>query len=177
MAVACASVVGKFVWAFLSEVIGRRIAGMLIGIGSAITCLIVSHYYNTYWGTVPIIFPAFMIMYAFINGGWSITGPYSAEIWPQRLRATGMGSAYGIGGVGRIFGPMVLAVFAGSSNLVTPKATVSAIGPAYIFFACCGLLLTFTYIFGIETKGKTVAQIEEMVSTPASKAAVARAGD
>ncbi len=177
MAVACASIVGKFVWAYLSEIIGRRYAGMLIGVGSIITCLIVSRFYNAYWGTVPVIFPAFMIMYAFINGGWSITGPYSAEIWPQRLRATGMGSAYGVGGIGRIFGPMVLAVFAGSSNLVTPKATVSAIGPAYIFFAFCGLLLFITFIFGIETKGKTVAQIEEMVSTPKSREAAMHAGD
>ena len=42
-----------------------------------------------------------MALYFFVNGGFAITGPYSAEIWPQRLRATGMGSAYGIGGIGR----------------------------------------------------------------------------
>jgi len=177
MAVACASIVGKFVWAYLSEVIGRRYSGILIGAGSVVTCLIVSRFYNTYWFGVPVIFPAFMIMYAFINGGWSITGPYSAEIWPQRLRATGMGSAYGIGGLGRIAGPMVLAIFAGSSNLVTPKATVTAIGPAYVFFAFCGLLLMFTFIFGLETKGKTVAQIEEMIGTPASRKAASSVGD
>lgn len=178
MAVACASIVGKFVWAYLSEIIGRRYSGMLIGIGSMVTCLIVSHFYSTYWFGVPVIFPAFMIMYAFINGGWSITGPYSAEIWPQRLRATGMGSAYGIGGLGRIMGPMVLAVFAGSSNLVTPKATLNAVGPAFTFFAFCGILLMVTYIFGLETKGKSVAQIEEMIGTQASrKAEAAAAGD
>ena len=175
IAVACASIVGKCVWAVLSEVVGRRIGGMMIGLGSAITCLIVSRFYNSYWGSVPLIYPAFIVVYAFINGGWSITGPYSTEIWPQRLRATGMGSAYGVAGLGRIFGPMVLAIFAGSKNLVTPKATVTAIGPAYIFFACCGLLLMITYMFGIETKGKSVAQIEEMVATPASRRAAAQA--
>ena len=98
---------------------------MLIGFGSVITCLIVSQFWGSNWGSVPIIYPAFIAIYGFINGGWSITGPYSTELWPQRLRATGMGSAYGIGGVGRIFGPMVLAIFAGSSNLVSPKATTA----------------------------------------------------
>ena len=43
---------------------------MMIGIGSMITCLIVARYFNSYWGTVPIIYPAFIAVYAFINGGW-----------------------------------------------------------------------------------------------------------
>jgi putative MFS transporter len=163
IAVSICSIIGKFIWAYLSEAIGRRIGGILIGIGSMITCLIVAKFFNSTWGGVPIIFPAFCLVYAFINGGWSITGPYGTEIWPQRLRATGMGSAYGMGGLGRIFGPMVLAVFAGTTNLVSPKATVNAIGPAWTFFAGCGVLLAVTFYFGIETRGKTVAEIETIL--------------
>ena len=163
IAVAFASIVGKFVWAFLSEIVGRRIGGMLIGLGSVITCLIVSQFWGSTWGGVPIIYPAFIAIYGFINGGWSITGPYSTELWPQRLRATGMGSAYGIGGIGRIFGPMILALFAGSSNLVLPKATTNAIGPAYIFFAFCGVAMIITYYFGVETRNKTVQEIEAIL--------------
>jgi putative MFS transporter len=176
IAVAISSIIGKFVWAYLSEVVGRRVGGMMIGIGSMITCLIVARYFNSYWGTVPIIYPAFIAVYAFINGGWSITGPYSTEIWPQRLRATGMGSAYGIGGIGRIFGPMILALFAGTSNLVSPKATVTAVGPAYVFFAFCGLLLAVTFYFGIETRHKSIAEIEEMLGSPDSRLKKAAAG-
>jgi len=125
---------------------------------------------------VPIIFPAFIAVYAFINGGWSVTGPYSTEIWPQRLRATGMGSAYGIGGLGRICGPMVLALFAGTTNLVSPKATVTAVGPAYVFFAGCGLLLAVIYYFGIETRRKSLLEIENMLGDPDSKLKKAAAG-
>ncbi len=176
IAVAISSIIGKFVWAYLSEVVGRRVGGMMIGIGSMITCLIVARYFNSYWGTVPIIYPAFIAVYAFINGGWSITGPYSTEIWPQRLRATGMGSAYGIGGIGRIFGPMILAIFAGTTNLVTPKATINAVGPAYVFFACCGLLLAVIFYFGIETRHKSIAEIEEMLGSPDSRLKKAAAG-
>ena len=171
IAVAFASIVGKFFWAFMSELVGRRIGGMLIGLGSMITCLIVSQFWSAVWGGIPIIYVSFILVYGFINGGWSITGPYSTELWPQRLRATGMGSAYGIGGIGRIFGPMILALFAGSTNLVSPKATTDAIGPAYIFFALCGVAMIVIYYFGIETRGRSIDEIEAILDGKAAKAA------
>ncbi len=164
--VAFSSIVGKFFWAFLSEIVGRRVGGMLVGVGSMITCLIVANFWSATLAGWPVIYLSFIAVYFFINGGWSITGPYSTEIWPQRLRGTGMGSAYGIGGIGRIFGPMILAIFAGSANLVTPKATVNAIGPAWTFFALCGAAMAVTYFFSLETRNKTVAEIEKMLGSP-----------
>jgi putative MFS transporter len=174
IAVPLASVIGKFVWAFLSEIVGRRVGGMLVGLGSTIMCLVISRFWNVWWGDIPLIYVSFIAVYGFINGGWSITGPYSTELWPQRLRATGMGSAYGMGGIGRIFGPMILAIFAGSSNLVSPKATTAAIGPAYIFFALCGVAMIVTYYFGLETRNKTMSEIETMLG--GDKAMAAGAG-
>jgi hypothetical protein len=61
----------------------------------------------------------------FGSGGYSIIGPYMAEIWPSRLRASGMGLAYGAGNLGKFIGPAGLAVIAGSSNFVSPAATAS----------------------------------------------------
>ncbi|MGA2990619.1 MAG: MFS transporter [Candidatus Korobacteraceae bacterium] len=176
IAVAFSSIIGKFFWAFLGEVVGRRVAGMLIGLGSIVTCLIVANFWSATLAGWPVIYLSFIAIYFFINGGWSITGPYSTEIWPQRLRGTGMGSAYGIGGIGRIFGPMILALFAGQTNLVTPKATINAIGPAWTFFACCGAVMVVTYFFCQETRNKTVAEIEKMLGAP-EKEAAAEAGD
>jgi len=51
-----------------------------------------------------------------------------AEIWPSRLRASGMGLAYGAGNLGKFIGPAGLAVIAGSSNPDFSKG-VSASGP------------------------------------------------
>lgn len=62
---------------------------------------------------------------------------------------------------------MVLALFAGTTNLVTPKATIAAIGPAYVFFAICGLLVAVTYSFALETNNKSVAEIEKLLGAPA----------
>jgi putative MFS transporter len=157
------SIVAKFAWSFLAERFGRRACGMMVGIGAVITCLIISRFWNAWWGGIPVIYPAFIAVFAFVGGGWAVTGPYATEVWPQHLRATGMGSAYGIAGLGRVVGPFVLSFFAGSGNVVSPKATTNAIGPAYIFYALCGLALCITFYFGIETRNKSIAEIEGMV--------------
>jgi hypothetical protein len=53
-----------------------------------------------------------------------------AESRPSRLRAIGMGLAYGVGNLGKFIGPAGLAVIAGSSNFTSPAATADALIPA-----------------------------------------------
>jgi MFS transporter, putative metabolite:H+ symporter len=53
-----------------------------------------------------------------------------AEIWPARLRASGMGVAYGAGNLGKFICPAELALIAGSSNFVSPQATIDVLVPA-----------------------------------------------
>src|SRR5262249_52491800 len=48
---------------------------------------------------------------------------YLAEVWPARLRASGMGLGYGAGNLGKILGPLGLALIVGSSNYLSPQAT------------------------------------------------------
>jgi len=50
-----------------------------------------------------------------------------------RAATTGMGSAYGFGGIGKVIGPLGLALIVGSSNVITPQASVSSIVPAYSY--------------------------------------------
>jgi putative MFS transporter len=87
------SVFGKPLWAFISEAIGRRLAGMIMAVGAAITQLIFANFWQYSVGGLPVIWLSAMAVYFFVNGGFAITGPYSSEIWPQRLRGTGMGSS------------------------------------------------------------------------------------
>jgi putative MFS transporter len=175
--VSISSIVAKFSWSFLAERFGRRPCGMAIGVGAFVTCIIIALYWNAWWGGVPVIFLAFLAVFVFIGGGWAVTGPYAPEVWPQRLRATGMGSAYGIAGLGRIVGPFVLSLFAGAGNVVSPKATTGAIAPTYVFYAVCGLVLSATYYFGIETRNRSIAEIEALVTSGAREAAAKGAGN
>ena len=104
------------------------------------------------------------------SGGWPVIGPYAAEVWPSALRATGMGSAYGFGGIGKVIGPAGLALIIGSSNMVNPKVTLDAITPAFFYLATWFAVAGVVYLgFGFETKGRSFESID-------AKLAAERAG-
>jgi MFS transporter, putative metabolite:H+ symporter len=64
--------------------------------------------------------------------------------------------------VGKILGPLSLALIAGSGRLLTPHATEAAVLPAFLFLSFCalGIGLAFTFL-GPETHGKPLALTEE----------------
>jgi putative MFS transporter len=102
-----------------------------------------------------------VIGYVFADGIFAILGPYSAEVWPTSLRATGMGSAYGFGGIGKVIGPWGLAVIVGSSNPVTPAASLQKLVPSFAYLAAWYLLAAVIYLFvGAETKGRALEEID-----------------
>src|SRR5207302_9342586 len=91
-----------------------------------------------------------------------------------RLRASGMGFSYGIGNLGKIIGPLGLALIVGSSEYVSPKVTVDAIFPALLFLAFwygqAGLMFV---LLGFETKGRSIEEINSALDAPATAAAPA----
>ncbi len=157
--------VGRLFWSFCSDLIGRRASGFLIGLGGCVLTILAGVNYNTFVGGTPMVWILMIAAYFFVDGGFAIVGPYASEVWPRHLRATGMGSAYGFGGFGKIVGPIALAFFAGSSNVVSPKATIDAIIPAFIFLGTWALITGVTYLFGIETKRKSIEEIDMLLRT------------
>ena len=154
-------IAGRLMCSYLSDAIGRRASGMLIGFSGAVTMALAGYFYDVYVGTVSLFFLLVMTQRFFGDGSYAIIGPYMAEVWPLRLRASGMGLGYGVGNLGKILGPLGLALIIGSSNYVSPKATLDAIFPAllylafwYTFGACAFWLL------GIETKGRSIEEID-----------------
>ena len=116
---------------------------------------------DVFVGEISVFWLLLIVTSFSIEGNFAIVGPYSAEVWPSTLRTTGMGSAYGFGGLGKIIGPLGLALIVGSSNVVTPKASVSALLPAYAFLACWYLVDAAAFlILGFETKGRSLEAIE-----------------
>ena len=53
--------------------------------------------FNTgnYIGGISVFWLCMIGIYFFADGGYALVGPYSSEVWPSNLRASGMGSAYG----------------------------------------------------------------------------------
>jgi putative MFS transporter len=98
-------------------------------------------------------------------------------VWPNRLRASGMGFSYGIGNLGKIIGPLGLALIIGSSNYVSPKVTPDGIFPALLFlafwYAQAGLMFL---LLGFETKGRSIEEISSTLdAAPTPRAALGRA--
>jgi putative MFS transporter len=120
--------------------------------------------HNLFIGTASAFWVFIICADFFVDGGFAIVGPYCSEVWPKHLRASGMGSAYGFGGLGKILGPVALSFFAGSANIVSPKATTDAIIPAFTFLALMAIGAGVLYHFGFETKGKTIEQIDSLVT-------------
>ena len=114
------------------------------------------------------------IGYFFADGGFAIVGPYAAEVWPSHLRTSGMGSAYGFGGIGKIIGPVGLALIVGSGNYLKPDVPLPEIPLAFIYLGCWFLMAGAVYYFlGIETRGKSIEEIDRELAAGAGMAQAA----
>ena len=158
---------GRITLSIMSEKLGRRVAGF-IACGSIAVILTFAAIYNDMLRghTVPLVL-TLMAAFFFGDGAFPIIGPYAAEVWPAELRTTGMGSAYGFGGIGKVIGPLGLALFAGTSMSLTPKAASIPVEPAFLYFAGWWALAALAFVvFAFETKGRSIEAIEhDLVGT------------
>ncbi|MCK8784164.1 MFS transporter [Roseomonas sp. NAR14] len=163
---------GRFLFSWLSDGIGRRASGGLAGFAGAAFIVLAGLYHNEVLFGVSAFWLLLIAAYVFVDGGFAIIGPYAAEVWPASLRTTGMGSAYGFGGIGKIIGPLGLALVVGSSNVIKPEATVEQIVPAFLYlagwFALVGVMFLF---FGIETRGRSIGEIDRSLTGGAAAGA------
>ncbi len=161
-----AGLVGRVSFARLSDLIGRRASGGLLGFGAAALILAAGLSYRQfvdlpYLGHTSVLWLLLIAGYFFADGGFAIVGPYAAEVWPASLRTSGMGSAYGFGGLGKIIGPLGLALIVGSANVIKPDVSLDAIVPAFTYLAAWFALAGAVYLFlGIETRGRSFEALE-----------------
>lgn len=174
--VSVAGLIGRIAFAWLSETVGRRVSGGILGFGGAavlILAALVSQ--DAVLAGLSVFYLLLILSYFFIDGGFSIVGPYAAEVWPTNMRTTGMGSAYGFGGLGKIIGPVGLALIAGSDQLVSPEASIASITPGFLFLAAWAALSGVVYLFfGIETKGRSIEDIDAQLAAQRKSGPAAR---
>jgi hypothetical protein len=88
--------------------------------------------------------------------------PYIVEIYGVRLGARAAGLSQAANGVGKILGPLCLAVIAGADNPLSPQATADAVLPAFLFLGACSLAVGLAFsLLAIETHGRPLAQSHE----------------
>src|SRR5207244_6047065 len=132
--------VGRLSFAFFSEMMGRRNAGGLLGFGAGFLTILAGYNYDASLMGVSAFWLILAVAFFFADGGFAIVGPYAAEVWPSHLRTSGMGSAYGFGGIGKIIGPVGLALIVGSNNYLKPNVPMTQIPTAFVYIGCWFLL-------------------------------------
>ena len=166
------AIFGRLFCAWISDAMGRRPAVVLSCLIAATTMSLAGYLNQVFIGTVSIFYVMILAQSFFGSGNYAIVGPYMAEVWPSKLRASGMGLGYGFGNLGKFIGPAGLAVIAGSDNLVTPKATLAALIPAMNYFAFWYLVgAAAIWFIGFETRGRTIGEIDSALNaSPAAGA-------
>ncbi len=137
---------------------GRRPIGALFGVGSMAGLALAGYYHAALISGVPVFIVLVIVSAFFVEGGFANLAPYTIEQYgvSRGSRSSGLGQA--ANGVGKIVGPLVLAVLAGSGNLIAPQATAAAVLPAFIFLGAYMLAVGLAYVFlGVETRGREMA--------------------
>ena len=170
--------IGRLSFSYFSELLGRRTSGGLLGFGAGALTIIAGYHYDATLFGLSAFWLILAAAFFFADGGFAIVGPYAAEVWPSHLRTSGMGSAYGFGGIGKIIGPVGLALIVGSNNYLKPDVPLTQIPTAFLYLGCWFLMAGMVYYFlGIETRGKSIEQIDrELLEKADLAAAAARIG-
>ena len=166
--VSLAAIAGRFFCSWISDAMGRRASGMLTCLVAGAFMSAAGYLHSVFIGGVSLFFVMILLQNFFGSGNYSIVGPYMGELWPSRLRGSGMGLVYGVGNLGKFIGPAGLALIAGSSNYVAPKATLDALVPAFNYFAFWYVLGAVAFWFiGFETGGRSIEEIDAALTVPA----------
>lgn len=167
--VSISAIAGRFFCSYISDAWGRRVSGIVTCLVSALFMSLAGYLHDVFIGGVSMFFVMIVLQSFLGSGNYTIVGPYMGELWPARLRGSGMGLVYGVGNLGKFIGPAGLALIAGSSNFVKPEATIDALIPGFNYFASWYILGALAFwLIAVETRGRTIDEIDEQMDAAAS---------
>src|SRR5262249_6887427 len=112
------AVAGGVLITALIEAFGRRgSAALWLGCGG-LGMVAQGYFYDAYIGGWSVFYMLFVFQTFWGSANYSVVGPYMAEIWPARLRASGMGISYGTGNLGKFVGPLGLSLIMGAGDVI-----------------------------------------------------------
>jgi MFS transporter, putative metabolite:H+ symporter len=163
---AALGVPSRLIAAHFADKIGRRKTGGYFALAAGLATLLAGYVGHGDILSPSLFWAPLLLAFVFADGSFGVCSVYSSEVWPSRLRGIGSGYAGLTGSIGKILGPLGLALMAGSSDVVMPSATVTAIVPAFQFLAFCLFICGLTYlVLGIEARGRTLEAIDRGFET------------
>jgi putative MFS transporter len=176
--VALGSFAGRLFFSFVPQRLGRRACGLLMGFGAVPPLVLAAFSGDSEVLGIPLFLLALIPAAFFVDGGFANLAPYTPEVFPTSLRTHGMGLAWAVSGLGRIIGPLVIALLAGTGDLVDPKATLDALAPSFLFLAAAALLVGLAFaLVKLEPHGRDLETlsaelVEEAVQPTGGAAAI-----
>src|SRR4029453_5394799 len=162
-------ILGRFSITALIEPMGRRGSGTLYCVLAATLMVLAGYMHDVYIAGASLFYILIVAQQFFGSAVYTVVGPYMAEIWRARLRASGMGLSYGVGNWGKFCGPLGLALVMGAGDMSKPAApNFVMLGPALSYFAAWYILGVIGFwAFGFEPKGRTFDEIDSRHDAPA----------
>lgn len=144
-----AQIPGYYSAAYLNERLSRKftIASYLAG-GATSAFLLSTSQDNT-----QVLIYGCMLSF-FMNGCYAGLYAYTPEVYPTKLRATGMGTASAVGRIGGIAAPIII----GASYTQLGFGGVFTMVMSALLLAAVGVL-----VFGVNTKGRTLEDISHEI--------------
>ncbi|MXO70979.1 MFS transporter [Alteraurantiacibacter buctensis] len=160
--VSTAGMIGRAIWTITPHYIGRWRSALICLWGAAAAVIGAAFLYPYFIMGVPVLLVCLVVGGVFYDGGASNTSPFGTELFPVRMAAQGGGLVQMVSGFAKLAGPLILALIAGSSNLLSPEATEAAITPGFLTLAAFSVmggiaLLVLRY----ETNGVRMAISDE----------------
>jgi putative MFS transporter len=165
---------GRIFFSLMPQRLGRRTCGMLMGCCAAPLLALAAASGEAEPAGISLFLLALIAAAFFVDGGFANLAPYTPEVFPTNLRTHGMGLAWLASGLGRIVGPLGVALIAGTGDLVEPEATLDAILPAFLFLASFSLVVGLAFAaVRIEPHGRDLetlsADLREQVDRRAAE--------
>ncbi len=163
--VGAAGMIGRAFFSVLPQFVGRRASGQTMGFATAAALAVAALFPEATVLGFSLLVAMFLVAAFFYDGGCANLTPYAAEVYPVWLGARAAGLAAASNGVGRVVGPLCLALIAGTSNYVAPEATVGAITPGLLLLAASALVVGVVFtLLGIETHRVPLVTIDNETS-------------
>ena len=139
--------IGRMVFSFTPVWIGRWRTALFCCWGSAACLIVAALFHDSFIGMTSVFFLALLIGGLFYDGGYTNVTPYGIELYPVRLASQGGALTQTTAGISKLLGPALLAMAAGTGNIVSPQATREAITPGFLMLAAFSVIAGVALLF------------------------------
>jgi putative MFS transporter len=155
------SFAGRMFFSFAPARLGRRMCGLITGLGAAPLLLLAGLSGESEAIGVSLFLVALVFASFFVDGGFANLAPLTPELFPTSMRTQGLGLSWAFSGLGRIVGPLVVGTIAAEGDdPIEPQAALDAMVPAFTFLAVASLVAGLVFLLmKVEPHGRDLESL------------------